>query len=209
MIKNLLKNLSVSKKVLLIVLLNAPLLIMLGAVSYFGTEKSDQIKNQIVENNAAEVNQLKIAKMHDALRADVYNALLTDSADTENKNKVGADFASHVETCKTSLDLLTKSNVNSHIKLQAEKLRGSLNAYITSSSEIIKTTFDGTVNYNSIFGKQKLAAYQIVFNNIAVELDTLTKMIEQESLSANQQSSYAADNVKIILIILTRWVKLK
>ena len=112
MIKSVFKNLSVINKILIVIALNVPVFIAICVVSYRGLSKSEEIKNQIVENNNASINQLTADMMRDALRADLYAALLVDSTNRGDAETILSDLNEHVSIFKSSLASLNNSDVN-------------------------------------------------------------------------------------------------
>ena len=161
----LFKNLKVINKILLIIGLSASLLIVLSSISYYSISNADEIKNQIVENASAASNQMTADMMHDALRADVYNALLTDSGDVENRKIVEADMVEHVNIFKTSLEALANAKISHQIKQQVEKVRSPLDAYILTSNEILNSALNRTVDYKSAAGKAIMFNGSVAFGN--------------------------------------------
>jgi methyl-accepting chemotaxis protein len=200
--KTYLKNLSVNGKILLIILLNIVFILVLGGIAYFSLSKVDGIKNQIVENGSAGMFQMNADMMHDALRADIYNALLVDSLDQEGKSQVKADLNEHISIFKSSLESLANASVSSTIKQKLERVRKPLDEYIVFSTAIVNDVFDGKLNPASIQGKQKLETYKVVFDKLAVEMEALSASIEAESLQVKENSTIFSDKVKMVLLVL-------
>jgi transcriptional regulator with GAF, ATPase, and Fis domain len=206
--KTYLKNLSISAKIMLIIGINIVFLIVLGAISYFALSKVDVIKNQIVENSSAAMFQMNADMMHDALRGDVYNALLVDSVDHEGKIQVKADLNEHISIFKSSLESLANANVSVNIKKQLDKVRTPLDEYITFSTSIINAVLEGKLDPQSIEGKQKMENYKLVFDKLAVEMEKLSASIEAESVGSKVFSTEFSSNIKNVLLFLVVGVTL-
>jgi methyl-accepting chemotaxis protein len=197
-----LKNLSVINKILFVIALNIPVFIILSLMCFRGLSDTELIKNQIVENSEAAVNQLTADMMRGALRADVYSALMVDSGDTKNSEMILMDFNEHVSIFKSSLASLDNSDVSPVIKNQSIKMRGPLDAYIANVSKIITTSLDKTVDYKSIEGKKELENFKIVFDKLAVEMEALTNVISDQTILIKDQSTAVMHTMKITILVL-------
>ena len=200
--KTFLKNLSIRKKIFLIIIINAVFVILIGFISYFGLSKTDLLKNQIVSNGSAAMYQMNADMMHDALRADVYNALLLDENDEKGKQVVMADLNEHIAIFNASLGSLESAHISNDIKLQVRKVKEPLHAYIVFSKEIVNNAVSRRVDFKSTEGKQKLETYKEVFNNLAVQMESLSEMIEKQSIASRDLSSSFSENVQFFLFVL-------
>ncbi|MEY3415981.1 MAG: hypothetical protein RL060_92 [Bacteroidota bacterium] len=197
-----LKNLSVINKILFVITLNIPVFIILSLMCFRGLSDTEVIKNQIVENSEASVNQMTADMMRNALRADMYAALLLDSGDTKNSEMILMDFNEHVSIFKSCLASLDNSNVNVIIKQQSQKVRGPLDDYIANVSKIINNALEAKVDYQSTAGKKELEEFKIVFDKLAVEMDALTSVITDQTVLIQNQSTAVMNTMKITILVL-------
>ncbi len=200
--KNFIEKLSVNKKVLFIIIVNIVFLLLLGAISYLGLNKIDGVKNQIVDNGSAVLNQMSADMMHDALRADVFNAMLTDQTDAAAKQTVREDLKSHVELFQTSMKALGNAHVSNEILQQVTKVKAPLEEYIVFASELVNAGLEGTLDPNSTAGKSKLDKFKVVFHNLEIEMESLSEAIEKDSLAAKERSTSFTLKVKYTLFSL-------
>jgi len=203
-IKNYIRDLSVRGKILLIIGINIFFLLVVGVITFIGLEKLDVIKNQITINGDAATTQGTADMMHDALRADVYKALLTDSGDVDGYKEVQADLDEHVKIFNENISKLSALDVDSSIKSQAVQVKAPLEAYINTSSDIVKSVVENTVDYKSESGKKVLEDYKKVFDNLAVEMEALSEKIDEVSNQMKEEGSlYAADIKKSLVILIS------
>jgi methyl-accepting chemotaxis protein len=149
-------------------------------ISHQSLNKVDEIKADIVQVGTAASRQLTADMMHDALRADVYNAFLTVSKDNKGKTEVKKDFAEHVGVFKTSLNELNHLKIAQSIIDQVNKTRGPLEAYIKSSKVFINRALYTKFELHSAAGQKEMHEYKQVFDNLAVEMENLSGNIEKE-----------------------------
>ena len=102
--KQWIKNLKVRKKILLIISINVFFTALMTIISHQSLNKVDEIKANIVQVGKAASRQLTADMMHDALRADVYNAFLTLKTNNQGQQSVIKDFNEHVGIFKSSLN---------------------------------------------------------------------------------------------------------
>ncbi len=196
------KKLSVNNKILVIISLNLAFIIILGIVSYWGLTKTDKIKNQIVDNGSAVMNQMSADMMHDALRADVFNAFLNDPKNEEGKQTVLTDLKEHVENFETSLKSLENSNVSPAIKKQVANVKQPLADYITFSTELVNGALSGEIKKDSKIGVEKLNQFKDVFHKLEIEMEALSEAIEKDSIKSKDEGTSFSSTIKTTLIVL-------
>jgi methyl-accepting chemotaxis protein len=200
--KTWIKNLKVRKKILLIISINIFFTALMTFISHLSLNRVDEIKFDIVQVGKAGNRQLTADMMHDALRADVYNAFLTKNKSINDKKAVKSDFAEHVGIFKTSLNELSSFKVDAKIKQQVRNIRTPLNAYINSSKELINKGLYTNFDLNSIQGDQEIHQYKAVFDRLAVEMEALSGVIEKEYSHQQDLLTDYTHRIQITLILL-------
>ncbi len=200
--KTWIKNLRVRKKILLIISINVFFTALMTLISHQSLNKVDEIKADIVQVGQAASKQMNADMMHDALRADVYNAFLTEKTDGKGKENVKKDFAEHVGIFKTSLNELKNLKVNKTIINQANELRKPLNAYINSSDDLINKGLYTKFELHSNYGQQAIHKYKATFDKLAVQMEALSTMIEKEYINQQNILTDYSHSVQLTLFIL-------
>ena len=202
MFTKFLKNLSVINKILFVIALNIPVFIILSFVCFQGLSETERIKNQIVVNSDAAVNQLTADMMHNALRADMYAALLLDSGDIKNNELILRDFNEHVSIFKSTLASLDNSDVAPIIKSHSQKVRGPLDTYIANVSTIINNSLNRVVDYNSPAGKKELENIKKMYDQLGLEMESLTSVISDQTILIKDESTEVMYTLKLTIVLL-------
>jgi HAMP domain-containing protein len=200
--KTWIKNLRVRKKILLIIIINIFFTALMSIISHQSLNKVDEIKADIVQVGKAASRQLTADMMHDALRADVYNGFLTKAHDIEGKKAVKRDLAEHVGIFKSSLHELKHLNIDHKIVGQVNKIRIPLDAYIISSKNFIDKALYTNYDLYSTQGQKEMHTYKQVFDNLAVEMEALSEVIEKEYTHQQDLLTDYTHQVQLILFIL-------
>ncbi len=196
------KDLRVRKKILLIISINVFFTALMTIISHQSLNKVDEIKLDIVQVGKAASRQLTADMMHDALRADVYNAFLTSNTDASGKKDVIGDFNEHVGIFKTSLNELKHYNVDPSIIIQVNKINGPLNNYIKASADFINKALYTNYNLYSPLGKKEMRDYKITFDRLAKEMEALNKKIEVEYTRQQDLLTEYTHQIQLVLFIL-------
>lgn len=200
--QNLIKNLRVRKKILLIISINIFFTALISSIAHFSLNKVDKIKYDIVQVGKAASRQLTADMMHDALRADVYNAFLTEKNDVAGHKEVKKDFAEHVHIFKTSLNELNHFQIASNIKQQVNSVHGPLQNYIKASRYFIDKGLYSNYTLHSQIGQKEIKTYKSTFDALAVEMEKLSGVIEVEYTHQQDLLTDYTHKIQLTLFIL-------
>jgi PAS domain S-box-containing protein len=200
--KSWIKNLRVRKKILLIISINVFFTALMTIISHQSLNKVDEIKADIVQVGKAASRQLTADMMHDALRADVYNAFLTLRTDKAASKSVLKDFNEHVGIFKTSLNELKNFQVADKIKQQVNLINGPLNDYIISSGHLITKGLYSNFGLHTVQGEKEMHAYKNTFDRLAVQMEALSEKIEKEYTHQQDVLTEYTHQIQLILFLL-------
>ncbi len=200
--KSWIKNLRVRKKILLIISINVFFTALMTIISHQSLNKVDEIKADIVQVGKAASRQLTADMMHDALRADVYNAFLTLRTDNEGSKLVVKDFNEHVGIFKTALNELKNFQVSDKIKQQVNLINGPLNDYIISSGQLITKGLYSNFELHTVQGKKEMHAYKNTFDRLALQMEALSEKIEKEYTHQQDVLTEYTHQIQLILFLL-------
>ncbi len=201
--KKIINNLSVRGKFMLIIGLNLIFLGIISVIGYRGLSKMDGVKNNISRNGTALGHQLTADMMHDALRADVYNALLVDPANKEEVDAVRADLKEHVDIFNEQIGSLNAMPLAPVIKEAVMGVEGPLADYVKTCQDYAEAALVRTSDSTSI---QKLAAFsenfKTVFDKLADQMAALSDNIASESEKDKVYGEEFTKRTKFTMVIL-------
>lgn len=200
--RKLIKNLRVRKKILLIISINIFFTALMSIIAHQSLDKVDDIKYDIVQVGKAASRQLTADMMHDALRADVYNAFLTDDGDVDGNKEVKRDFAEHVHIFKTSLNELIHFKVDTKIKKQVDAVQAPLKNYIKASRYFIDKGLYTKYDLHSPTGHKEIREYKNTFDQLAVQMEKLSEVIEVEYTHQQDLLTNYTHKIQLTLFIL-------
>jgi len=153
----------------------------------------------IVEHSKGAVNHQTADMMHDAIRSDVYAALVASlSGDVSQKAEILKDFDDHATTFKDALASNKKLGLEHDLVNALNKADSPLNKYIASARKIVDLAF-----IDSKQALQQIPAFKEDFDRLAVEMENLTHMFESTTIKAQKGGDAAVDGSKMIIIIIS------
>ncbi len=200
--RNWIKNLRVRKKILLIISINVFFTALMTIISHQSLNKVDEMKQDIVLLGNATSFQLTADRMHDALRADVYNAFLTKKNDSNVTKEVLSDYYKHIAIFKTSLNRLTHLKIDRNIKKQVFNLNGQLISFIHVSSNIFQEGLYSDFSLASVQGKIQMRLYKKTFDQLARKMEMLNLAISREYTKQQNQLTEYTHQIQWILFFL-------
>ena len=189
-------NFSIKMKLLSSGLASLLIAVVIGATGFLGVSRVDTAMDEIVVNSSGAANHLTADMMHDALRSDVYAALVAaQSGDLSQKSSIIDDLNEHVGIFEDSLAANEGLALSAEVKRALQKARQPLNAFIASSRSMVDLAFTDT-NQALI----NLSEYKSVFDRLAVEMETLSGLFEDSTMQSQQQGDGAVDLSKQVII---------
>jgi methyl-accepting chemotaxis protein len=200
--KNLINKLSVRGKILLIIGINLFFLLIIGVISYNGLNTLNNIKEEITTNSSALQYQQSADMMHDALRGDCFNAMLTEKTDWEGKNVVRADIKDHSQNFRDQLKELNKLKLPSNVMSAIQKVGAPLENYIVTSNQMVVAALDKNYNRNSPFFVKLSGEFETAFTELEGKMEKLSDLIGKQSHLKMEEGNRYAANIKLFLLIL-------
>lgn len=204
-----------SIKVRLFFLMGTGLLtaLIMSLVSFLGnTQMAEAVKDNEV-SMAALRNHLEADMMHDALRADVLSAMLVGlGKSVSSKAEVRSSIDEHAAHLREVLGDNLELPVNNTIKVALDKIKPSLDAYISAAEHIVGLALD-----NPDTAQQELSAFNNAFSLLEDQMAALSELIEtstqltsQGTQKAISTANYTLGGVLIasllLLLVQGRWV---
>ncbi|MEP7363129.1 MAG: methyl-accepting chemotaxis protein [Acidobacteriota bacterium] len=184
-------NLSVKHKLLLLSGAGILPLIAMTGLFFWALERADPQKSVVAVSGIALRQQMAADMMHDALRADVFAALL--AATTEARQTVDKDVTEHTSilnrSFRANLDLALPPAIRSSI----EQIKPGLDDYARMTAEIVSTAAG-----SPDAARAKLPAYLAKFDELEGTMGELDDQIEQLLVKAQESAVQDIGHSKLI-----------
>ena len=196
-----LKNASIGKKLALINGFSLIILCIVGVAGYRGVSVLHKHQDDIANQLYAVRNMTLIDKMHDALRAVAFRAVLAAEQNNEiDKRKSLEELQDFSKKIKVYFDNLDKLPLHKETRDAIAKTRPLVDDYIVASGAIVNLALNGRIKEAS----SKLPEFQRTFEKLEQELDNLGRLIEEDaksSLKSGDQAATLSEQISMILIV--------
>lgn len=189
-------NFSIRMKLLLSGLASLAIAIIIGITGFLGVTRLDTAMDDIVVNSTGLKNHLTADMMHDALRSDVYAALVAaQSGKLDMRSSIEDELREHARIFEDSLAANEALTLSTEIKNELQKTHNPLNAYIASSRRIVDLAFSDTEKATS-----QLVDFKDDFDRLAEEMETLTEMFEKSTETSQAAGDSSVVTAKYLII---------
>jgi serine phosphatase RsbU (regulator of sigma subunit)/anti-sigma regulatory factor (Ser/Thr protein kinase) len=144
--------------------------------------------------------------MHDALRADVYNALLVSrGVRTERRGDVRRDIARHVRTMRKDLRKIEALRLTGRTARSLDDVRSALEAYTSDASRLVSLALDDPSS-----AQRALVGFDSDFDRLASSQESVTELLatQAEATKIDAERSDASAARRILLASLLAMVGL-
>ena len=150
------------------------LVLIVGALSVYSKRKVDVALDANTILTTALRNHGEADMMHDALRGDVYEAVLAGGrGDTAHIKEVLKEFAEHAANFKARIEANNKLDLDLEVRASLKSMQAPLEAYIRSAEELIAVAAD------SEKASPKLKGFQDAFEALEKPLSNVSDKIEE------------------------------
>jgi methyl-accepting chemotaxis protein len=166
--------------------------------AYWGFEKLDPSKSDLMMYVSAIQNHMEADMMHDAIRGDALQAILA-SKHTDGRfgteAEIDASITEHAEVFKKSLDNTTSLGLPPAVMSALEETRPALNEYLALGHKITQDALNAENNLTEDFGK-----FMVSFEHLEEKMATLSDLLEKEAAQSRNASIDIAWDLRMILI---------
>jgi methyl-accepting chemotaxis protein len=180
--------------------------LIVSLVSYLGNTQMANAVNDSEVSMAALRNHLEADMMHDALRADVLSSMLVGlGKSASSKAEVSTSINEHSKHFREVLGDNLKLPVNDTIKAGLNKVKPSLDVYISAAERIV-----GLALENPEAAQKDLGAFNAAFSQLEADMASLSELIETdtENTSKGTQEAIHSANFTLGLVLLVSLVLL-
>ena len=140
-------------------------------------------------------NHMEADMMHDALRADVLSAMLVGlGKSTSTKDEVNSSLKEHAEHFRQVLGDNLKLPLNETLKASLEKIRPSLDTYISAGERIVALALD-----NPEAARGELESFNTAFSRLEDQMAALSELIETNTQQTGAGTRQTISNANITL----------
>ncbi len=206
---------TVSIKLRLVLLIATSLLtaLIVSLVSYVGNQRMASAVSDNAVSMSALRNHMEADMMHDALRADVYSAMLVGlGKSTGTADEVRRSVEEHAAHFRDVLGENLKLPLDATIRAALEQIKPSLDTYINAGERIVGLALD-----NPDTAQHELGTFSAAFSQLEEQMASLSELIETSTRQTSQGTEAAIRNANIalgivliasllLLLVQGRWV---
>jgi methyl-accepting chemotaxis protein len=175
------------------------MLVLCAGSAGSGIWAASRLSDQLVESDRTAAllrNHLTADMMHDALRADVYGALLVASGRTDIKiDEVKADLAEHSALFRSSVAENRTLAPPGPVSEALKSVEGSLKDYEDAAGRLV-----GAASTNPAQASADLPDFMRAFSTLEGRMSAVTDRIESAAKTQNQAARDAASQSSLFLI---------
>jgi methyl-accepting chemotaxis protein len=185
------KNLSVAARLLVFGALGIFLVLAVGGAGFLGLRRTGAALADVTRTTSELRLQGDVDMMHDAIRADVYEAL----ADPARAADARASFGSDVARMRAALQSLERSR---ELREPLAGARASLDAYVDAGDGLITAAAR-----DREAAVARMGAFEASFQQLGTDLGALTDRIEAQAAEAQSGGRRAARTALGAMVVTT------
>jgi methyl-accepting chemotaxis protein len=176
--------------------LMAVVALMIGAIGYWGiVSQADELGDVVVTSQALR-NHMEGDMMHDALRADVINALHAALTDKTGLSRIQADIEDHVKNFREHIDANKALTLNADVTTALASVDSKLDTYIKSAQSMV-----GLAGQDSAAAEKQFPDFIATFEDLEVALGNVSDLVAASAQAAKESADSTASRARAILIV--------
>lgn len=190
------KHLSIRYKLLAMVLVSSIFTIVVGYTALTNITILDHSIDEQLTLQETLHAQLDADMMHDAIRGDVYEALLTVNPTPEQLENIRQDAIAHCNALKANIDIVKKNtSLSAGLKAAVDKVSEPLEAYVTVGQNLVDVALE-----NKEFAMTEQGTFQLKFEELEDAMSSISKEIDIISKESKAEATTSMDKVQTILL---------
>jgi methyl-accepting chemotaxis protein len=192
-------SLSLRTRMFAVAVLGAIGTIIVGSVGYAGLNRSLSATEELSTAAVMQREQMQADMMHDAIRSDVYSALLASTtADSVRAREAATDLAEHVTEFEGAIASVAASSKSSKLNAQLVTLKPALEAYARDANKLVKDVVDGAFSTRA-----EITAFEAQFKRLEEEMGAFGDIIGTEALDASASASTLFERAKLLMVVIS------
>ena len=184
-------NLSVKHRLVLLSAAAVVPLLLLSALFFWALEQADPQKSAVAVTGLALRHQMAADMMHDALRADVFAALLATTP--EARQAIDKDLAEHTAILNRSFAANRQLALRPELRSSIESIKPSLDSYNQSAADLVAAAARDLSS-----AQTKLPAFLSKFDELEGSMGELDDLMEQTLVQAQEQAVVNISRSKLL-----------
>ncbi|HEY3149096.1 MAG TPA: methyl-accepting chemotaxis protein, partial [Dongiaceae bacterium] len=168
----------------------------IGAIGYWGIVSEAEDLGKVTVTSLALRNHMEGDMMHDALRADVINALHAALTDKDALVQIRTDLDDHVKNFRDHIDANKALSLSADVEAALGSVDTKLDAYIKSAQSMVDLA-----GQDSAAAEKEFPNFIKAFEELEVALGNISDQIEASATGAKEAAAAAASRDRNILIV--------
>ena len=191
------QHLTIRGKLLLAGFLALFFLLAVGATGYVSAERLHEAADDIVNDGKALKAQMDVDMMHDALRADVFAAMVAAArSEAQQRDAARQDLAQHTREYQESMKELLALNLPAATRAAVDAVRPRMDAYAEEAGRLVALAFSDAAAANAA-----LPAFVATFKALETDLEGVSTKIGEGSQATQARSEELAARAKATIAI--------
>ncbi len=193
----MLQSLSLRARLFAVALLGAAGTVIVASVGFVGLQRSIVATAGLTLSGTMQRAQMQADMMHDAMRGDVYAALIARAkADTARARESVGELASHAADFRASVKFVLDSSPSPAVKARVTELIPALDTYVAAGTKIVTGIAGGSPVVPS-----EVAAFEAQFKQLETAMEAFGDIIGTESTAATKSAGTLFETVKLIVVV--------
>ncbi len=190
---------SLRARMFAVALLGAVGTIIVGSVGYLGLNRSLDATQELSSAALIQRDQMEADMMHDAIRSDVYSALLaSNTADSARANAAIADLSDHTKAFRTSIETIEKATRSPKLRAKIKEMTPDIDAYLEGAGKII-----GDASSGSFSSRSEIAAFETQFKTLEGQMEAFGDIIGSEATAATVSATALFRTAKVVMVCVS------
>ncbi len=194
----MLSSLSLRAKLFLLALLGVTGTTIVGGIGFVTLGQSIATANGLMTGGVAQRTQMEADMMHDAIRSDVYSAMLAaQTANDKRRTDAVTDFAEHSKRLVAGVDEVAKSTLSPEVAKEAAAVLPMLDDYVKKA----KAVQDAAAGGDPMVLAPAIVAFEASFEKVESDMEVLGDHIQSTTTNISKASAAQFARAKLIVVI--------
>ena len=192
-------SLSLRSKLLSVAALGIAGSAVIGYVGYRQLVTSTTAAARLAATNSVQRAQMDADMMHDAIRADVYGAILAlNAGDNEKAGQARKDLTEHSERFSAQLAKVIDGTDNAAVRATVVEMRPKITGYVAAAPAV-----SDSMAVSAEAGKRALKSFEQQFTVLEGDMEKVGDLIEARSKEVGASTTAAFTRSKVELVLAT------
>jgi len=186
-------------RLLAVALLSATGIFSVGAVGYFGLTRSILATEDLTGAGLMQRQQMQADMMHDAIRSDVYAAMLASQSGDATKSQAAlTDLTEHSAEFRRAVAEVRTHSRSDRLNARITELTPALDAYVQGARSVADAAATGRLTT-----KSDLVAFETQFKALEGQMEQFGDQISEEGSAAAAAAATLFQRAKLLMLIVS------